>query len=123
MRDLGQIVRVTFPVLSHRAPKIVSFAPDLHKNLVQVPHVTQLALATLQLSCVLRPELPTPLADGLMGDGDSPLREQVLNVAQAQRGPIVQPDAVTDDLRREPVSMILLRSHFRPGSLARIGSS
>ena len=58
-----------------------------------------------------------------MSDGDSPLREQFLNVAQTQGKPIVQPDTVTDDSRGEPVAVILVRSRLYPGSLAKTGLS
>jgi len=46
------------PVLIHGPPETVPLAPDLHEVFVQMPHVTQPALATFQLSCVLRSELP-----------------------------------------------------------------
>ena len=71
-----------------------------HEDFVQVPDVAQSARMTLGLPGVFRPELPTPLPDGLVGDGDSPVREQFLNVAQTRGEPKVQPDAVTDDLSR-----------------------
>ena len=54
-------------VLIHGPPEIVPLAPDFHEDFVQVPHVTQLALATLQLSCILRSELPTTTAGWTRG--------------------------------------------------------
>lgn len=71
-------------VLIHGPPQVVALAPDLHEDFVQVPPVTQPTLATLQPSCVLRSELAAPLPDRLVGNGDAPLREEFLNVAQTQ---------------------------------------
>ena len=62
-----------------------------------MPNVTQPTLVTPEPPSVLGAELPTPLPDGLVGDGDSPLREEFLNVAKTQGEPVVQPDAMTDD--------------------------
>jgi hypothetical protein len=96
--DVGQILR--------------QFAEQ--QNVGQVPYVAHPPLATPWLSGVSRPEPPTPLPDGLIRDVDPPLRDQFLDVAQAQAEPIAQPDGVTDDLRREPVSMAPLRSGIPP---------
>ena len=104
-------------VLVHGPPQVVPFAPDPHEDFVYLPHVTQPTLATLQLSGVLRSELPTPLPDGLMGDGDSPLRQQILHVAETQGKPVVQPNAVADDLTREPVAAMAVGMCIDPQSL------
>ncbi len=61
-------------------------------------------LAALELACVLGTELPTPLPDGLVGDDDSTLREELLDIAEAQARPMVEPNTVSDDLRRKPVA-------------------
>ena len=58
-----------------------------------------------------------------MGDGDPPLREQFLNVAQTQGEPIVQPDSMTDDFRGEPVSVVAASIGFHQPNLPTTGSS
>ena len=88
-----------------------------------MPHVTQPALATLQLLCMLGSELPTPLPDGLVGDRDSPLRQEVLNITETQGEPVLQPDAVADDLTREPVAAIAVGVCIHPRSLQGSASS
>ena len=98
-------------------------APDLHEDFVHMPNVTQPTLVTPEPSSVLGAELPTPLPDGLVGDGDSPLREEFLNVAKTQGEPVVQPDAVTDDFARKPEASIGLGMRFHPRSLAGPGLS
>jgi len=38
-----------------------------------------------------------PSADGLIGDSDSSLKQHFLNVAQAERKPVIEPDSAGDD--------------------------
>ena len=86
-------------------------------------NVTQLTLVTPEPSSVLGAELPTPLPDGLVGDGDSPFREEFLNVAKTQGELVVQSDAVTDDFARKPEALTGLPMRLHPRSLARPGLS
>jgi hypothetical protein len=46
-------------------------------------------------------ERSAPLPDGLVGDRDAALQHHLLDVAEAQREPVIEPHAVADDLRRE----------------------
>jgi hypothetical protein len=94
------------PVLIDGTPEIVAPTLDVHEDFVQVPHISQPPLSRLQLSSVLGPELPAPLPDGFVGDDDSPLRQELLDVAKAQTESVIQPNGMTDDLRREPVAVI-----------------
>src|SRR5262245_10316631 len=55
-------------VLLHGTPQIMAFAMNRQKHLVQVPFVAWLGASTLQPIRVVLPKLPTPLADGFMGD-------------------------------------------------------
>ena len=61
----------------------MALASDLHEDLIQVPNIAQPILAPLELPCLLRSELPTPLPDGLVGDDDYPLREEFFDVPKA----------------------------------------
>ena len=47
------------PVLVDSAPEIVTLTLDVHEDFIQVPHVAEPTLATLEIPCVLGSELPT----------------------------------------------------------------
>ena len=68
-QDVDQV-----PVLIDSTPKILPLTLDRHEDFVQVPSVTQSTVTSLQVGGVLRTELPTPLADRLVGDGDPAFR-------------------------------------------------
>ena len=55
---------------------------DVHEEFIQMPDVSQPSLPTPEISGVLRSELPTPLPDGLVGDDDSSLRQEFLDVSE-----------------------------------------
>jgi hypothetical protein len=50
------------------------------------------------------PELQDPPPHGLVRDVQPPLGEQILNVAKAKSEPEIEPDGVSNDLRRELVA-------------------
>jgi hypothetical protein len=104
-------------VLVDRTPEILTLASNGDEELVQVPRVAQPTFSPLQPAGVIASELPAPLADGLVGDGDAPLRQEVLHVSQAQAKPEIEPDGVADDLGREPVSVVARSWRAHPGSL------
>ena len=111
------------PVLIDGPPEIVALALDVHEDLVQVPHISQPPLSTLELSRVLGPELPAPLPDSLVGDDNPALRQEFLNITEAQRESMVKPHGVADDFAREPVAAVAIRVRFHPRSLTGSGSS
>ena len=88
-----------------------------------MPHVAKSTLVTFEFPSVLGSELPAPLPDGLVGDEDAPLREELLDISEAQGEPMVQPDAVTDDFTREPVAGIPICIRIHQPSLRKPGSS
>lgn len=49
-------------------------------------------------------ELVRPTADGLVRNVDTSFGEQILDVAQAEFKPIIQPDRILDNLGREAVA-------------------
>ena len=53
-----------------------------------------------------RPEVVYPAPNGLVGDRNAALCQQVFDVAQAQREPEIQPDRLLNDLGRESVAVI-----------------
>ena len=51
-----------------------------------------------------RPEVVHPAAHDLVRDRDPALRKQILDVAEAEREPQIEPNRLMYDLRREPIS-------------------
>ena len=93
-------------VLVHSAPEILPLALDRHEELVQVPCVAQATFSPLELSCVLRTKLPRPLSDGLVGDDDAALNQEVFDISEAQTEAVIEPDCVADDLAWKSVSAV-----------------
>jgi hypothetical protein len=111
------------PILALSPPEIVPLAMDVHEELVQVPDVSRTTLPTPQVPCVVESELLTPLPNGLVGDDDSPFRQELLNISEAQTESMVQPYPVTDDLGRKPVSVVTAHFAVHQRSLGGTGSS
>ena len=59
-----------------------------------------------KLGGVRRPELDAPVPDRLVRDGHTSLRQQILDVAEAQAEAVIEPHGVADDLDWETVSAI-----------------
>jgi hypothetical protein len=111
------------PILIDSTPEIVPLALDVHEELVHVPDVSLTTLPTSEAPSVVESELLTPLANGLMGDDDSPLCQELLNISEAQTESVIQPHRVTDDLGRKPVSVVATHCAVHQRSLAGTGSS
>ena len=47
-----------------------------------------------------------PAADGLIGNQDPTLSQQILDVVEAQREPNIEPDRVLDDFGRKAIAAI-----------------
>ena len=88
--------------LVDRAPQVPLCAVDLDEHRIQVPFVAQPPTTTAQLVRVLLPEPVAPGPDRLLGHVDTTFEHQLLHVAEAQREPVLQPDAMADDLGRKP---------------------
>jgi hypothetical protein len=73
-----------FPALIDGSPQIMSRAPDVHEELVQMPDVSPSTLPTTEVASVVESELLTPLPNGLVGDDDSAFSEKVLDVSETQ---------------------------------------
>ena len=56
--------------------------------------------------CDHRSQMVHPAPDGLIGDHDPAFRQQIFDVAEAQREPNIEPDRVLDDFGREAVAAI-----------------
>src|SRR5262245_52784830 len=95
-------------VLVDRAPEVMTLTINREKYLSQVPLVPWLGASVLQLIRVALPKLQTPLPDGLMGDIDATLEQDLLYVTVAQRKAIIEPDAMADDLAGEAMVLVAL---------------
>src|ERR1700730_4850928 len=52
------------------------------------------------------PEMLHPAPDSLIGDHDPAFRQQIFDVAEAQREPNIEPDRVLDDFGRKAIAAI-----------------
>jgi hypothetical protein len=93
-------------VLVDSPPQVMPLTLNGEKYLIQVPLVTRSRAPVTELIGVVLPKLPTPLADGFMGDGDATLEQQFFHVAVAQGEAIIEPDAMADDLAGEAVMFV-----------------
>ena len=93
-------------VLVDGTPEVLTLALDVDEELVQVPRVAQATFSPLQPASVLSAELPAPLPDCLVGHGDAALRQEVLDVSEAQAEAVVEPDGMGDDLGWKAVATV-----------------
>jgi hypothetical protein len=98
-----------FTILIDRSPQKMLPAIDLDEHLVYVERVAVSSVRPLQSSRVYSSEFDTPKSDGLSADGDATLSQQIFDVTVAQIETIVEPDSITDDVRREPVTFICIQ--------------
>jgi len=88
------------------APQIDHPAIDFQIDFVQVPRRMGFGSAFAQVRCDHRPEMVHPAPDGLIGDHDPAFRQQIFDVAEAQREPNIEPDRVLDDFGRKAIAAI-----------------
>ena len=93
-------------ILVNGSPKIMTFAADRNEQLVHVPDVTETTLSPPQSTSIRWSKLLVPGSNGFVGYGDATLREKVLDIAKAEREPMVQPNGVADDFGWKPVASI-----------------
>jgi len=97
MSDLALVV--------DRSPEPEPFASDPNHHLVEVPGRARTRSPAPQLAGEKRAEFEHPAPDRLVGDLEPAFGKQVLDVAEAEREPKVEPDRVLDDIRREAMTM------------------
>src|SRR5271165_6497104 len=79
------------------APEIDHPATDFQIDLVQMPDRMRSRATLAQVGCDGGPEMIHPPPDGLVGDHDPALGEQVFHVAEAEREPEVEPNRLLND--------------------------
>ena len=85
----------------YRTPKIDQTAADPEIDFIEMPDGVRLGPAFTQVRRNGGPEMVHPAAHRLMGHHDPALRQQVLDIPEAQREPDIQPDRVLDDPGRK----------------------
>jgi hypothetical protein len=68
------------------------------KQLVHMPDVAESALSPPETAGIRWSKLSAPRSNGFVGYGDATLGKKVLDIAKAQREPMVEPNGVADDL-------------------------
>jgi hypothetical protein len=58
-----------------------------------------------------------PTAHGLIGDDDTALRQDQLNITRAEAEYVIQPDSVADDLGGKPMAMVRVGWQVHAASL------
>src|SRR3984893_11393995 len=95
------------------APEIDHAAIDFQIDLVQMPSRMGLRAALAQIRRNYWSEMVYPAPNGLVGDHDPTLGQQILDVAKAQGEPDIKPDRPLDDFGREAVAAIVDLGHHR----------
>ena len=95
------------------APEIDETSINLEIDLVQMPDRVWLGSTFAQVRRNHRTEMVPPSPDRLVGDSNAALRQQILDVAEAQREPEIEPDRLLDDLGRKPVAGVADFGHGR----------
>jgi hypothetical protein len=88
------------------APQVGHAAIDLEIDFIQMPARVAFRSAFTQVRCNHGPEVVYPASNGLVGDRNAALCQQVFDVAQAQGEPEVEPDRLLNDLGWESVAAV-----------------
>jgi hypothetical protein len=76
------------------------------KHFIQVPFVSRSGPAAAQLIGIGLAEFATPIPHSFVRQGDPAFSHQLCDVTVAQAKAKVEPDAMTDDLRWEPMALV-----------------
>ena len=71
-----------------------------------MPGVAQAPLSSLEPPGVVGPKLPTPLSDGLIGDGDTSLGEKIFHLSETEAEAVGEPDGMADDCGWKAVTVV-----------------
>ena len=93
-------------ILINCSPQVDLPALNPQEEFINVPNITQPTLLPSDRLGVLRSELETPAANSLIGNDDTALRQQILDVSKAKGEPMVEPDGTTDDFTQEAMAAI-----------------
>jgi hypothetical protein len=103
-------------ILIDGAPKPILLARDRDDDLVHVPFVAASRRTLADPIGERFAELHPPLTHGLVGHANPTGRQHLLDHAQAQGKPEVEPNRITDDFRRKAMAAIEGLTSARHGS-------
>jgi hypothetical protein len=107
----------TTPFLS-TAPEVVLHTLDPDENFVHVPLVSWPASA--RVVGETRSEFLAPAPHRLIGEDDTALSQEQLDIPQTEAEDVLQPDSVADDLGGEPMTIVRVGLRLHAASLARL---
>ena len=81
------------------------FAVDLHKNFINIEGIAITSVLSLQSAGINGTKSDAPETDRFSTDCDASLSQEVFDISMAKIEAIIEPDGITDDVRREPVMM------------------
>jgi hypothetical protein len=92
-------------VLIDSTPEIELLSLNLHEDFVDIPSIAQRTLPSSEESGISRPKLQAPVSNCFIGDADTTLGQQIFDIPEAEREPMVKPDCMADNLGRESVAL------------------
>src|SRR5271166_5702184 len=102
-------------------PKVDHSAVDFQIDLVEMPSRMRLQATLSQVGRDQWSEMVPPTPNGLVRHRHSALRQQILDVTQAEGEPEVEPYCLVNDLRRETISAVAdFRHAHRTTALSKI---
>jgi len=94
------------PILIDRAPEILMLSLDRDNRFIEMPGIAQPTLAFLESARIRWTKFQAPAPYRFIGDDDTPLSEQLFHFRKAETKSMIEPDGVTDDGRRESVTLL-----------------
>jgi len=98
-------------VLVDRSPEIVGDSVDLEEDFIQMPFVTGPSATPSQTGGIRSTKFVAPASDRLIAEQYSPSGHQFFHITEAHTEPEVQPNAVRNDLLREPMATVRAVRH------------
>ena len=95
-------------VFVNGSPEPMGYAAHNHVHLIQMPPGTPPGFPVAQVLGELAAEIDAPGANGFARHFDAPLEQQLFDIPVTQSIPMVKPDGLTDDRKRESVPWKLL---------------
>ncbi len=86
--------------------------PELRRPFVEMPNGMRLRPAFAKIGRNLGSKMVHPAAHRLIGNHDPAFRQQIFDVAEAQREPNIEPDRVLDDFGRKAIAAIADCDHL-----------
>ena len=67
-----------------------------------MPGITEATLAFFELTSIIWSNLLAPWPNGLLGDGEAPFGQQLVDLTEAEAEAMVEPHGVADNFRGKP---------------------